>query len=556
MQPRIKLLDKKLANQIAAGEVIERPASVVKELLENSLDAGANKIQIDIEKGGVGLIRVRDNGRGILKEDLALALTAHATSKIHSSQDLQNIQSLGFRGEALASIGSISNFLLQSKAATEQHAWQVSSVEKDMQATVTPASHPTGTTVEVRDLFFNVPARRKFLRSEKTEFLHIEDLVKKIAISEFSVAFTLTYNRRPILQVPALDNITQAEKRIASICGKSFSQKNIFVDFQVVGLRLWGWIGLPDIARSQSDLQYFYVNKRIVRDRLINHAIRQACEDVIYPGKHCCYILYLEIDAVSVDVNVHPTKHEVRFRESRLVHDFILYHLKEAWQGKTNKSDCLSLVGTSKKEYQIQDQMAAYQTLNESTKDKQNPTKKTEYKIISVIDNRYVIQEKNNKLQFIDLQRVCQHIIFFSLMDNKPCVAQPLLMPESFVISEKDKHQLEQASDFFQHYGINISLLSSNKALLRELPSYFKYIDKSALFACLLSMIKNDKFMQNKDNINKLLAKLPLQPDRHWKNDEIVQLLHQLDHIDWRTAQKHFGFPCRDMSPQFMDALF
>ena len=410
MQHRIKLLDQYIANQIAAGEVIERPASVVKELLENSLDAGAKNIQIDIEKGGVGLIRVRDDGRGILKEDLPLALAAHATSKIRACQDLQNIQSLGFRGEALASISSVSNFLLQSKVAKEQYAWQVSAMGKDIQA-ASPVSHPTGTTIEVSDLFFNVPARRKFLRAEKTEFLHIEDLVKKIAISEFSVALKLTYNRRPVLQVPALDDASQAIKRIASICGTGFSKKTIFVDFKAVGLRLWGWLGLPETARSQSDLQYFYVNKRIVRDRVVNHSIRQACEDVIYPGKHPCYVLYLEIDAVSVDVNVHPTKHEVRFRESRLVHDFILYHLKEAWQGKTTESDCLSMVGTSKKEYKIQDQMAAYQTLNEP--EEKGKVRKSDKKIVSILTNRYVIQEESDILKVTDLQRVCQHIIFF-----------------------------------------------------------------------------------------------------------------------------------------------
>lgn len=320
---KIHRLDPLLANQIAAGEVVERPAAVVKELLENSLDAGATEIEIAIEQGGLGLIKITDNGSGIAKEDLPLALHRHATSKISTVEDLENVMSLGFRGEALASISAVSRLTLTSAIAGETSAWQIKSEGQVENLECVPAAHPVGTTIEVRDLFFNTPARRKFLRSDKTEFSHIETVVKRILLSRFDIALSLTHNQKSILNCKIASTLQQQESRVASICGDDFMQHALAMDTEAAGLRLWGWVGLPTFSRAQTDKQYFYVNGRVVRDKLLTHALRQAYDDVLMHGRHPVAVLFLECDPYGVDVNVHPTKHEVRFRESRLVHDFI-----------------------------------------------------------------------------------------------------------------------------------------------------------------------------------------------------------------------------------------
>lgn len=322
---RIELLSPQLANQIAAGEVVERPASVVKELLENAIDAGSSKVQVEVEQGGVKLIRIRDNGFGIDKEDLALALSRHATSKIKALDDLEAVASLGFRGEALASISSVSRLTLTSRMQGQESAWQVKAEGRDMEAELSPAAHPQGTTVEMRDLFFNTPARRKFLKTEQTEYRHLEEVVKRLALSRFDLHFELSNNNRVVHQLKPADTDAMRERRIGSLLGSGFIEQSIHLDIaaEASGLRLWGWIGLPTYSRSQADQQYFFVNGRVIRDKLVTHAIRQAYADVLFSGRHPCYVLYLELNPALVDVNVHPTKHEVRFREGRLVHDFI-----------------------------------------------------------------------------------------------------------------------------------------------------------------------------------------------------------------------------------------
>ncbi|WP_253652317.1 MULTISPECIES: DNA mismatch repair endonuclease MutL [unclassified Vibrio] len=326
----IKILPARLANQIAAGEVVERPASVIKELVENSLDSGATRIDIDIEKGGAKLIRVRDNGKGIAKDELGLALSRHATSKIHTLDDLEAIMSLGFRGEALASISSVSRLTLTSRPAAQEEAWSAYSEGRDMQVKLKPAAHPIGTTVEVLDLFFNTPARRKFLRTEKTEFAHIDELLKRIALSRFDVTINVRHNGKIIRQYRAAKNQLQTEKRIAAVCGNAFVRHMLRIELEHQGLKLHGWITTPEGARQQSDLQYCYVNGRMMRDKLINHAIRQSYEMSLKPDQFAAYVLFIELDPHQVDVNVHPAKHEVRFHQARLVHDFIYQALADA----------------------------------------------------------------------------------------------------------------------------------------------------------------------------------------------------------------------------------
>ncbi|MFC0309693.1 DNA mismatch repair endonuclease MutL [Gallibacterium trehalosifermentans] len=320
----IQILPPLLANQIAAGEVVERPASVVKELIENSLDAGANKIQIDIEQSGSGLIRIRDNGIGIPKEELQLSLMRHATSKIATLDDLENILSLGFRGEALASISSVSRLTLTSRTAEQTEAWQVYAQGQEMEATILPASHPVGTTVEVANLFFNTPARRKFLRSDKTEFAHIDEVVKRIALAKPTIHFILTHNGKLIHQYkPAIDTNAQL-KRLSAICGNEFTEYALRIDWQYEDMHLHGWVAAPQFYRTQNDFNFSYVNGRMMKDKVILHALRQAYADYLSTDQFPAFVLFLEIDPTLVDVNVHPTKHEVRFHQSRLVHDFIL----------------------------------------------------------------------------------------------------------------------------------------------------------------------------------------------------------------------------------------
>ncbi|MEZ8931985.1 MULTISPECIES: DNA mismatch repair endonuclease MutL [unclassified Vibrio] len=325
----IKILPARLANQIAAGEVVERPASVVKELVENSLDSGATRIDIDIEKGGAKMIRVRDNGKGIVKDELALALSRHATSKIHTLDDLEAIVSLGFRGEALASISSVARLTMTSRPTTQDQAWAAHSEGRDMQVKLQPAAYPIGTSVEVLDLFFNTPARRKFLRTEKTEFTHIDELLKRIALSRFDVTINLRHNGKMIRQYRAAKTQVQAEKRIAAVCGNPFVRHMLKIELEHQGLKLHGWITTPEGARQQSDLQYCYVNGRMMRDKLINHAIRQSYETSLRPDQFATYVLFIELDPHQVDVNVHPAKHEVRFHQARLVHDFIYQALSD-----------------------------------------------------------------------------------------------------------------------------------------------------------------------------------------------------------------------------------
>ena len=319
----IKILSPQLANQIAAGEVVERPASVVKELVENSLDAGANKIQIDIENGGANLIRIRDNGCGIPKEELSLALARHATSKIADLDDLEAILSLGFRGEALASISSVSRLTLTSRTEEQTEAWQVYAQGRDMETTIKPASHPVGTTVEVANLFFNTPARRKFLRTDKTEFAHIDEVIRRIALTKFNTAFTLTHNGKIIRQYRPAETLNQQLKRVAAICGDDFVKNALRIDWKHDDLHLSGWVATPNFSRTQNDLSYCYINGRMVRDKVISHAIRQAYAQYLPTDAYPAFVLFIDLNPHDVDVNVHPTKHEVRFHQQRLIHDFI-----------------------------------------------------------------------------------------------------------------------------------------------------------------------------------------------------------------------------------------
>lgn len=333
----IRILPARLANQIAAGEVVERPASVVKELLENCLDAGASKIEVEIIKGGHKRILVRDNGSGIAKDQLTLALSRHATSKIATLEDLENIGSLGFRGEALASISSVSRLTITSRPQTQSEAWQAHAEGRDMDVQINPAAHPPGTSVDVMDLFFNTPARRKFLRTEKTEFTHIDELFKRAALSHFGVHFILKHNDKVVRNYPAVTQAQGKLKRVIQICGRGFKDYALQFKSEYQDIRFAGWLCDEQGARAQNDQQYCYINGRMMRDKLIAHAIRQAYEGLIDPGSYPAYVVYLTMPTEALDVNVHPTKQEVRFHQARLVHDFIYKTVNDALQQHVNQ---------------------------------------------------------------------------------------------------------------------------------------------------------------------------------------------------------------------------
>ena len=325
----IQILSPQLANQIAAGEVVERPASVIKELVENSLDAGATRVDIEIDKGGSKLIKIQDNGSGIIKSELALALSRHATSKLSSLDDLDAILSFGFRGEALASISSVSRLTLTSRTAEQTEAWQAYTEGSDMAVKIIPAAHPVGTSIEAVDLFFNTPARRRFLKSDKTEFTHIDEWLKRIALVKPEIHFTLKHNGKQVRNYRPANNQDQYLMRLAQVSGKAFAEQALEINSQHEGLKLSGFIQSPYFDSPNSDTQFFYVNGRLIRDRLVSHAVRQAFSEY-GTGEQTSYVLMLEIEPNQVDVNVHPAKHEVRFHQSRYVHDYILQALQSA----------------------------------------------------------------------------------------------------------------------------------------------------------------------------------------------------------------------------------
>ena len=517
MAKQINKLSPELANQIAAGEVVERPASVVKELLENSLDAGATQITIDIEQGGVGLIRIRDNGCGISKEDLPLALASHATSKINTVEDLNHLQSLGFRGEALASISSVSRLTLISRVLDAEYAWQVQVEGRDRLPQITPAAHEPGTCVEVRDLFYNTPARRNFLRSEKTELSHIEEVVKKIALSHFEVTFNLNCSGRCLLSLGATKNADHYTKRIDKIFGKQFAKQARAIEFNATGIKLWGWLGMPAFSRSQTDLQYTFVNGRVVRDRLLNHSIRQAYGDLIYPGRYPCYLLYLEVEPEVVDVNVHPTKHEVRFRDSRLIHDFIAVHLASILNGEKQQSnstvfpekDFLShtvKVAPALSYYEARESQSNYVALKNKVSQVLKNEGEIKEKVIGSFKDRFLLVEREDKLVIIDRQKAYELIAIQQLtqgLQQGTLISQPLLIPLNLTFSSKVILQFQSNQQQFADLGVELQILSETTLLVRKLPSLLRELDVTEAFS---ELAREEKQLSNHRAIIEKLA--------------------------------------------------
>jgi DNA mismatch repair protein MutL len=611
---RIHLLSPQLANQIAAGEVVERPASVAKELLENSLDSGADRVELDVEQGGVKLIRVRDNGGGIDRSDLPLALSRHATSKIGALEDLEAVGSLGFRGEALASISSVSRLTLISRPPGQDSAWAVTAQGREMAAEVIPAAHPVGTTVEVRDLFFNTPARRKFLKTEKTEFRHLEEVVKRLALSCYRVGFTLRHNGKMIHQLRAAQSEAAREQRLAQLLGKAFVAESVALDVQAdaSGLRLWGWMGLPTFSRAQPDQQYFFVNGRVIRDKVVTHAVRQAYQDVLYHGRHPTYVLYLELDPALVDVNVHPTKHEVRFRESRLVHDFIFRTLHRVIAqmrpedtpapaaavdvpGQPVAADWVqpTIRGTTAVESsgrrpghtvgadsfptasRVQEQIRTYGALHQpsgAVPQRLEPLPVAEQGVempplgyaLAQLHGIYILAQNTQGLVLVDMHAAHERIVYERMkraFEQDRIRSQPLLVPVSVAVSGREADLAQEQPEHFERLGFKLERIGEETLVIRAVPVALAKADVALLLRDVLADLSQvGASARIEAHLNELLATMAchaaVRANRQLSLTEMNALLRDMEQTE-RSGQCNHGRPTwTQLSLAQLDKLF
>ncbi|OOZ35735.1 DNA mismatch repair endonuclease MutL [Solemya velesiana gill symbiont] len=584
---RIHALPPQLINQIAAGEVVERPASVVKELVENSLDAGAQRIDVEVEQGGVRLIRVRDNGYGIHHDDMALALSRHATSKIGNLEDLERVASMGFRGEALPSIASVSRMTMQSREAASEGGWQVSGDGSEKVEAPLPVAHPVGTTIEVRDLFYNTPARRKFLRTEKTEFGHIETLIKRLAMSRFDVAFSLQHNRREIIRLPAATEQAEMERRLSELLGPAFLEQALFFDQEKLGLRLSGWVARPTFSRSQADMQYFYVNGRMVRDKLVTHAVRQSFQDVLYHGRHPAYVLYLELDPMLVDVNVHPTKHEVRFRDGRLVHDYLFRTLHKVLSETrpggevvdTETGEVLEPVPSHMSDYtpsatpeasqpayqrpfsfKVQERTPSYApsfdiqrpaTTAVSTLPEEESTESPPLGYaLAQLKGIYILAENGQGMVLVDMHAAHERITyerFKQSLDGNGIATQPLLVPVSVAVSSREADLAEEQSALFENLGMEIGRLGKETLVVRSIPVLLHGADAEKLLRDVLAdLVVHGGSDRIKAEINNVLATMAchgsVRANRRLTVEEMNALLRDMERTE-RSDQCNHGRP-------------
>lgn len=576
---RIHALPTVLVNQIAAGEVVERPASVIKELVENSLDAGATQIDVSVEQGGIKRMQIRDNGSGIHGDDLALALSRHATSKLESLEELERISSMGFRGEALPSIASVSRLTMTSKARGEDQAHSITSDGEIM-----PAAHPQGTTLEVRDLFYNTPARRKFMRTEKTEFRHIDQLLRRLALSRFDVAFSLTHNRRQIFSLPAVSQAAGNDQRIASLLGQGFVDNALCFEHEAVGLRLRGWVGLPAFSRSQADMQHFFVNGRMVRDKLVTHAIRQAYRDVLFHGRHPAYVLYLELNPVLVDVNVHPTKHEVRFREGRLVHDFlfrtlhqVLADVRPADQSNTPETQSVAAVpadsvlspsadfttaGASQQRFPLnmrEQRPVAYRASMNMQRPPQLPVSEYESEeqeipplgyALAQLHGVYILAQNRDGMIVVDMHAAHERITYERMkiaLQDSVLKSQPLLVPLSVKVSSREVELAIEQQEWLERLGMEVDQLGDETLVVRSMPVYLQGADPERLLRDLLSdLAMHGSSERIQDTINETLGTMAchgsVRANRRLTIEEMNALLRDMERTE-RSGQCNHGRP-------------
>lgn len=585
---RIHSLPIQLVNQIAAGEVVERPSSVVKELVENCFDAGAGHITIDIEQGGTRLIKIRDDGCGIVKDDLALALSRHATSKIATLQDLERVASMGFRGEALPSISSVARLTLISRTAGAECAWSVMADGSEQNFDPRPDPHPQGTTVDVRDLFYNTPARRKFLKTEKTEFAHIETLLKRMALSRFDVGFTLSHNQKEVFNLKPAASDNAQEDRIAGICGSAFIENSVKIDFAASDLQLTGWVGLPVFSRSQQDMQFFYVNGRLVRDKLVSHAVKQAYQDVLFHGRHPVFVLYLTLDPTLVDVNAHPAKLEVRFREGRLVHDFLFTALHRSLAGLRPEHSVAVIDDNASREagpewparpqarmdidrqpaysprplqqtslpLTVAETIKAYASLypEDQPAQKQPPPQIQDTPplghAIAHVHNIYILAETPTGIILVDTHAAHERITYERLKQQYrqgSVPSQPLLLPIKINVSAAEADLAEQEHEFFGALGFELNRSGPETIILRSTPALLGTIDKEALIRDVLADLSEHGMSQRiQEQSNRLLATIAchgsVRAHRRLSIDEMNALLRDMEQTE-RIGQCNHGRP-------------
>ncbi|MES9969821.1 MAG: DNA mismatch repair endonuclease MutL [Candidatus Thiodiazotropha sp.] len=585
----IRILPSQLINQIAAGEVVERPASVIKELLENSLDAGAHQIDIEIEQGGIKRIQVRDDGVGIVKQELSMALSRHATSKVTRFKDLESLCSMGFRGEALPSISSVSRLRLISRHQQAGEAWEVSGDGSDAVTEPRPAAHPPGTSVEVCDLFYNTPARRKFLRTEKTEFNHINSLFQRFALAHFGVGLSLHHNRRQIHALPPCRDQADRERRIQSLLGTGFLEQALAIEEQAGDLLLSGWVARPSFSRAQADMQYFYVNQRMVRDKLVTHAIRQGYQDVLYHGRHPAYLLFLDLDPRRVDVNVHPTKHEVRFRDSRSVHDFIyrgLHRLLAQTHPQASQesvAESATPMHESAYEYRPQPGMnlhvaegpAAYRaafaaqqpdhTDGDSTTQSSQPEQIPPLGFaLAQIHGVYILAQNEAGLVLVDMHAAHERITYERFKQTHAgdgITSQPLLVPVTVAVSVTEADLVEEFRPLLHQLGIEVSRLGRDSLAIRSIPALLRGGDAETLLRDLLSDLGEYGHTDRMQvEIEKVLATMAchgsVRANRRLEVDEMNALLRDMERTE-RADQCNHGRPTWvQMSLSELDRLF
>ena len=545
VQHPIRRLPTHLANQIAAGEVVERPASIVKELIENSLDAGAHRISVILKLGGLQFISVQDDGQGIPAEELPLALAPHATSKISRAEDLAAISSMGFRGEALASMGSVARLQITSRSVGADRGWTVNGpAARDKSV---PAAHPQGTTVTVQELFFNTPARRRFLRSERTEYRHCEDVVRRMALSRFDVEFVLQHNQRSIFKLPVADTPEAQAQRVKRLCGSAFVQQALGLEFQHGDMQLHGWIGLPEAARPQGDLQYFFVNGRIIRDRVISHALRQAYAARLYPGRHPAYVLYLTLNPAEVDVNVHPTKNEVRFHQGRLVHDFLVRCVNDALNQQadsprlpyarqpldwhTPASGNAPVAGSGSKPGARASRLA--ESPSGYTHTPGNEAMGPFGPVLAVVQNRYALCEQPQGVILIDIPHLQTDDLLrqFRAQQATEIARRPLLIPLNIDLGA-DTAWIEPSRDVFDQLGFDLGVSGKQSILLRRTPVLLERMELKQLVPAWLGEVvlqqplEPDMLLQS---LARLAPRFMLDP---WTSLDLNPLLASLAELE------------------------
>ena len=590
---RIRALPPQLVNQIAAGEVVERPASVVKELLENSLDAGAQRITVDVEQGGVRRIRVSDDGRGIAPEDLSLAVHSHATSKLVEMSDLERVATLGFRGEALASIASVARLRIASRTASESRAVELRGDGQGQWEGPRPVAHPQGTTVEVHDLFFNTPGRRKFLRTERTEFSHLETAVRRIGLSRSDVELRLQHNGREIFSLPAGADQPALERRVASLCGRAFVDNSLHIEHAAAGLRLWGWVAEPHFSRSQPDLQHFFVNGRMVRDRLAAHAVRQAYSDVLYGRRHPAYVLHLELDPGLVDVNAHPQKHEVRFREQRLVHDFLFRTLHESLaetragreaearpaptveEGAAPVQAGMALGIRESGPAEAADKPAAY-TAPPLAMDRGQPRDRLPAEdqagespplgfALAQLHGVYILAETADGMVLVDMHAAHERIVYERMKrefeERDGVMSQPLLVPLELAVSQREADLAEEAAAEFAALGLELDRAGPEQLRLRQVPVHLRNGDPEQLVRDLLSdLAVHGQTQRLREQVDEVLSTMAchgsVRANRQLTREEMNALLRDMERTE-RSGQCNHGRPTWvRLSMEELDRMF